>query len=169
MTKLLIFAYGNLSRGDDALGPLVLQHVEPLKERHRWQHIELLSDFQLQVEHALDLRGHDLVLFIDASVSCRAPCGFHRLQAERDITYSSHAMSPSAVLFAYRQLYNSPPPAAFMLSIRGEQFELGEPLSQAAMAHLQAAVQWVETLCRQAQTTDLLAYCEQLTKRADGA
>ncbi|MDP2785684.1 MAG: Ni/Fe hydrogenase, partial [Sulfurimicrobium sp.] len=63
---LLVFGYGNPSRGDDALGPLLLEQLAALN----LPHVELLTDFQLQVEHAVDLQGRERVLFIDASVSC---------------------------------------------------------------------------------------------------
>ena len=69
IASLLIFAYGNPSRGDDALGPLLLERLQALN----LPHVETLTDFQLQVEHAYDLQGRERVLFIDASVSCTAP------------------------------------------------------------------------------------------------
>lgn len=169
MTDLLIFGYGNPSRGDDALGPLMLQHLETLKARHGWHRIELLSDYQLQVEHALDLLNRRLVLFIDASVSCIAPYCFERLQEKRDESYTSHAMSPAAVLYTYRQLYHCSPPPAYLLSVLGERFELGEALSQSASAHMQRALRLVEKVCRQAQLDQVSAYCARLLRMPDYA
>ena len=37
------------------------------------ERVEFLEDFQLQVEHALDLVGRERVLFVDASVDCATP------------------------------------------------------------------------------------------------
>ena len=139
---LLVFGYGNPSRGDDALGPLLLERLAELD----LPHVELLTDFQLQVEHAVDLQGRELVLFIDASVSCAPPYGFSQLDAQKDTSYSSHAMSPAAVLHAYRELYGPPPPA-YLLAVRGEYFELGEALSEAAAHNLEAAFKLLENLC----------------------
>ncbi|MGZ8196374.1 MAG: hydrogenase maturation protease, partial [Methylosarcina sp.] len=69
MTKpVLLFAYGNPSRGDDALGPLLLEFVEAHCDLAE---IDLLTDFQLQIEHILDMENRALVLFADASVTCR--------------------------------------------------------------------------------------------------
>jgi len=163
----LIFGYGNPSRGDDALGPLMLQHLEILKPCHGWHRIELLSDYQLQVEHALDLLNCRLVLFIDASVSCVAPYRFERLQEKRDDSYTSHAMSPAAVLYTYRQLYHCSPPPTYLLSVLGERFELGESLSPSASAHMQRALRLAERVCRQAQLGNGPVYCEQLTQTLD--
>ncbi|MBK7540866.1 MAG: hydrogenase maturation protease [Candidatus Competibacteraceae bacterium] len=144
---LLILAVGNPSRGDDALGPLLLERLAGLREQGGgWDDIELLTDFQLQIEHAVDLEGRKLVLFVDASVSCPPPCQFTRLQPARDSSYTSHALTPAAVLHVYEQINSSPPPPAFLLAIRGESFELGESLSPAAKANLMAALEFVGRL-----------------------
>lgn len=139
---LLVFGYGNPSRGDDALGPLLLERLAALS----LPHVELLTDFQLQVEHAVDLQGRECVLFIDASVSCPPPYEFVHLGAQKDTSYTSHAMSPAAVLHAYNELYGPPPPG-YLLAVRGERFELGEPLSEAASNNLEAAFGLLENLC----------------------
>ena len=137
---VLVFAWGNPSRGDDALGPALLDMLETgQRERGGFAAVDLLSDYQLQVEHALDLQGRERVLFIDASVSAQAPFILHPLQAERDASFTTHAMSPGAVLAVYEQINDHPPPPAFMLSIRGYTFELGEPISTKARANLQDA------------------------------
>ena len=130
------------SRGDDALGPLLLERIEA----PALSGVEALTDFQLQVEHATDLVGRRMVLFVDADVSAPAPYSFSRLAPRRDASYTSHEMSPAAVLEVYRELYGEPPPA-YLLGIRGERFELGEPLSATAAAHLAAAHELVRALC----------------------
>lgn len=142
IAPLLIFAYGNPSRGDDALGPLLLERLQALNLAH----VETLTDFQLQVEHAYDLQGRERVLFIDASVACAAPYAFSRLAAQKDTSYTTHVMSPMAVLHVYRELYGEPPPA-YLLQVRGESFELGAALSPAAAANLQAAFDLLQQLC----------------------
>jgi len=142
-SKLLIFGYGNPSRGDDALGPLLLERLQ----QGQYRDIEILTDFQLQVEHALDLEGRDLVLFVDAHLNCNPPFAFTALQAENDRSYTTHAMSPASVLQVYLDIKHSPPPPAFMLSIRGERFELGEGLSSAAEANLDAALGFAQSIC----------------------
>lgn len=139
---LLIFAYGNPSRGDDALGPLLLERLEALDIPE----VELLTDFQLQVEHAIDLQGRERVLFIDASVSCSPPFALSRLAPAKDSSFTSHAMSPAAVLQASLELYGEVPPA-WLLAVRGEHFELGEPLSPAAAANLEAALIPLQKFC----------------------
>jgi len=140
---ILIFAYGNLSRGDDALGPLLLQYIVQHCDSSE---IEFLTDFQLQVEHALDIDKRDLVLFVDASVSSGNAFVFTELKPVKDKSYSTHAMSPSAVLAVYQNINKQNPPPCFLLAIKGEQFELGEGLSEQAQQHLEQACQFVQQL-----------------------
>lgn len=147
---LLVFAYGNPSRGDDALGPQLLDLLAESRAQHpEWPDFELVTDFQLQVEHATDLEGRDLVLFIDASVSCPTPFLFSRLQPTQDARYTTHEMSPQAVLHVYEQVYRKPVPPSFLLSVRGENFDLGEPLSPAAVENRDAALALLVQLCSQ--------------------
>ncbi len=63
--SVVVFAVGNPSRGDDALGPLLMAWLE----QQARPGVQLVGDFQLQIEHALDLEGHPLALFIDADGS----------------------------------------------------------------------------------------------------
>ncbi len=145
--SLLVIAVGNPSRGDDALGPLFLERLAEWQERvQRQDDAELLTDFQLQIEHAVDLENRTLALFIDASVACQSPFTFTRLQPAEDTGYTSHALSPAVVLQVYRQINAEPPPPAFQLAIRGEDFELGHPLSAAAQVNLAAALEFASQL-----------------------
>jgi hydrogenase maturation protease len=139
----LLFAYGNLSRGDDALGPLLLEFVE---SRFDLTDIDLLVDFQLQIEHALDLVNRQLVLFIDASKACNKGFDFVELKPAKDSSYTTHAMSPSAVLAVYQSVKHQAPPPCFLLAIQGEGFELGAILSPLAEQNLAFATEFMEQL-----------------------
>lgn len=138
---ILVFGWGNPSRGDDALGPLFVERVETM----RLPGVECLTDFQLQIEHALDLAGRQRILFVDASVDVPAPCRASRLFPARDASFSTHAMNPEAVMQVYVDLHDAEPPPCELLAIRGESFELGAGLSPAAAAHLEAALDWLDS------------------------
>jgi len=136
---VLILAIGNPSRGDDALGPMLLERVErACAAQVAAGELELQTDFQLQIEHALDLTGRERVIFVDASVRAEPPFRFDRVLPRADGSVSTHAVSPAALLDVHRQIAGEPP-EAWVLAIRGERFELGEPLSATAAAHLDAA------------------------------
>ena len=133
---LLVLAVGNPSRGDDALGPLAAQRLAELA----LPGVEVLTDFQLQVEHALDLLGRSAVVFVDATAGGDAPYELRPLAPAADASHTSHSLSPAAVLDAYRRLTGAEPPPARLLAIRGHEFALGAPLSRAASANLRAAL-----------------------------
>lgn len=138
--SVLVIGIGNPSRGDDALGPLLVERLEKLA----LPGVELLTDFQLQVEYVLDLHGRDRVVFADASVTGQAPFEYHEIAAQATHDYSSHALPPEALLRAYMAHYGAPPPRASILAIRGYGFELGEALSGAAQTNLDAAACFLE-------------------------
>ncbi|HEX8979639.1 MAG TPA: hydrogenase maturation protease [Parasulfuritortus sp.] len=138
LKPILIIGIGNPSRGDDALGPLLIERLEALD----LPNVELLTDFQLQIEYAYDLQGRQAVIFADASVGGPEPYDFSPVRPEEDTSYSSHVLSPAAVLHGYLTLYGRPPDA-HLLAIRGYQFELGEGLTARAAANLDATLDWL--------------------------
>lgn len=159
--QLTVFACGNPSRGDDALGPELMRLLRA-KYVHQ-KNIQLIEDFQLQVEHALDLENCHLALFIDADVSCPPPFILTRLQAAQENSYTTHALHPATVLYVYQQICGRAPPPAFLLSLRGEHFELGEPLSQAAKKHLVTAFELVNELFKSIDISQWEALIDERT------
>jgi hydrogenase maturation protease len=141
--KILLFGYGNPGRGDDALGPELIARIAQM----HLADIECQNDMQLQVEHVTDLNGCDQVLFVDADMSCAEPFEFSEIGAIKDGSYTSHAMSPTALLHAYRQVYRKDAPPAFLLRIRGYDFELGGTITDKAFANLDAAAKLVVEFC----------------------
>lgn len=152
---ILIFGIGNESRGDDALAPLLVRQLQTEDIRH----VEFIEDYQLQVEHVTDLLERSVVLFVDADVSCTEPFYFSAITGEHDNSYTSHAMTPAALLHAYRKVYEEDAPPAFLLRIRGYDFELGNPLGDRAAANLEHAAKRVRELCTD---TDLHRWREHL-------
>ena len=144
---ILIFAIGNESRGDDALAPMLSRGMQAEFDH---SDIEFIEDYQLQVEHVIDLLDRSAVLFVDADMSCIEPFHFSEIAAEKDSSYPSHVMTPFALLHTYRQVYGRDAPPAFLLRIRGYDFELGNPLSDNAAANLEVATKLVRELCREA-------------------
>ncbi len=157
---ILILAYGNLSRGDDALAPLLLDYVQQLPP-DLLVPVECLTDFQLQIEHALDLQHRQQVLFVDASVANKNPFEFSLLQAQQDASYTTHAMSPAAVMQVYVDILKAPPPPCFLLTLQGVEFELGAGLSPVAQQSLTQACFFIERLLRQPQLENWMVH-EQL-------
>ncbi|MDO8349740.1 MAG: hypothetical protein Q7S94_01130, partial [Gallionella sp.] len=122
---------------------------------------ELLEDFQLQIEHAMDMKDRKLVLFIDAGMDTPAPFSFYRAQTSNEALLYSHALPPEALLKVYEQFHRQPAPDAYVLCIRGERFELGELPSPAAETHLASALEFTVQLLLEAEVTTWDRLCTQ--------
>lgn len=131
LAPVLVLAIGNESRGDDALGPLLIRRIGEWLG-HREEVFELLEEFQLQIEHTLDIKGRELVLFIDAGKNTAAPFTFYQAQGKRLDGHTTHAVAPETLLGIYAEVHGEAPPPAFVLCVAGRHFELGEPLSAGA-------------------------------------
>lgn len=141
----LVIGYGNPSRGDDGLGPAAVAELERRIASHpEWGAVELLTDYQLQIEFVTDLAGRERVLFIDADASGTEPCSICPLEPQRDCSVSTHASSPANLLSVYRSFHGHDAPPSFLLGIRGYQFALGMPLSSGAQDNLAAAMLLIE-------------------------
>jgi hydrogenase maturation protease len=148
----LIIGYGNPSRGDDALGPAAIDAIERLAAEHpAWGKVEVVTDFQLQIEFVTDLAERERIVFIDAAASGAEPFSFGPLEAKEDASITTHALSPASLLTVFRNFHGEDAPPSFLLGIKGYDFDLGIPLSAAAQRNLEAAVamleQWLSANC----------------------
>ncbi len=132
---VVVLGVGNPSRGDDAIGPLLAERLE----HESIPGVDVIVDYQLQVEHALDLQDRRLAVFVDAAVDLDVPFELRPVHARRDDSYTSHALSPAAVLETCSRITGGQPPAAFALAIRGGRFGLGQDLSDSARRDLESA------------------------------
>lgn len=142
LPPVLVLAVGNPSRGDDALGPALLQWLADQGVADGGA-VELLTDFQLQVEHALDLQGRRAVLLVDAAhpapgdiaeaattthAHAHAHAHIQAISAQAGAGPGSHALTPQQLLAVCRQLGTTAPPA-WLLALPGADFSLGADLS----------------------------------------
>ncbi len=143
--RLVVFGWGNDARGDDGLGPLLLARIA----QAGLPDVTTIEDFQLQIEHALDLEGAEMALFLDAGRETPDPFVFAEILPRRDASHTTHALSPEALLDVAERALSRPAPPSFVLCVRGERFELGAPLSAEAAARLEAASAFVEGLMQE--------------------
>ncbi len=141
----LILACGNPSRGDDALGPTLIERLGAMRAARTVpdQAFDLLTDFQLQIEHVLDLEGRERVVFVDAALSGPEPFTFGPVTPQPALSITTHAMSPGALLRVYAQVIGGPLPDCRLLAIRGYEFDLGAGLSPAAEGNLRVALEYL--------------------------
>jgi len=117
--RILLLGYGNPGRQDDGLGPAAIAEIENMG----LPHLTAFENYQLNIEDALDVAAHDIVWFIDAS----------------SIEFTSHIVRPETILAIAGQCYGGSP-QAFLLAIRGYEFEFIEALTPAARHNLDAAL-----------------------------
>lgn len=157
---VLVLGYGNPGRGDDALGPVFVTELERRgAARTDWPQLELVMDVQLQLEHTLELAQRELVLFADAVTGLEHACALWSVMPVRDTSYTSHELSPAALLHAYVQALKTPPPPCYVLGLRAERFDLGAPLSLPAVAALAAGLELAATLLSQPHRAHWDGHC----------
>ena len=148
---VLVIGIGNPSRGDDALGPVLISRLQQWQDAGWLEDVELLNDFQLQIEHVLDLADRERVIVVDAAASLDAPYRLLPISTETMdsgstpaavLGWTTHRLAPNALLALYRSLHGEPPPLD-LLAIGGCSFELGAALSAKAAANLEVATEWL--------------------------
>jgi hydrogenase maturation protease len=140
--KILLIGYGNPGRLDDGLGPALADIIE----KKQFDGVSVDSNYQLCVEDADAIAKHDYVLFVDADVKGREPFWFGKVDPQREVSFSSHSISPEALMDMSNNLLDGNT-KGYILGIRGYEFnEFGEQLSTKAEANLTAAVDFVEKL-----------------------
>jgi hydrogenase maturation protease len=120
----LIIGYGSALRGDDAAGARVAATVA------RWElpGVRAVAVHQLTPELAEPLSRARMAIFVDARVGG----GGVRLRALEAMasraTLDMHISDPAGLLALAEALYGRAP-AAWLLTLPAQQFELGTPLS----------------------------------------
>jgi hydrogenase maturation protease len=141
--KILVFGIGNPARQDDGLGPAFISRLEKAKIPG----IYLEADYQLQVEDALLFSEHQLVVVVDAIKSGRKPFVFKKIKPAEDSSFTTHHLSPEALLYLTQVLYERNP-GVWLLGIRGYKFSLGEQLSPKAQENFGAACKFLVKVLR---------------------
>jgi hydrogenase maturation protease len=136
--RTLVYGYGNPGRSDDGLGPAVASWLEREARRRGRRDIVALSRLQLNIEDSLTVSAFDRVVFVDATRRGPDPFLFRDIRPARGWSFSTHALSPEAVLALCAELYGKRPPAS-MLAVRGHRWVLGEAFSPAAERNLARA------------------------------
>ena len=139
--RVLVIGYGNPGRRDDGLGPRLAETVAG------WEvpGVDAAWDYQLNVEHAADVARAGVVLFIDAAREADEPFGLYRTGPSGATHFSTHSMPPEAVLDTCREVYGAVPPA-FILALKGDDFEMGEDLTPAAETRLARAEEFLRAV-----------------------
>lgn len=146
---LLFIAYGNTLRRDDGAGLALAEKVRPLLAEQGFQ-IELITIQQLTPELAFDLANPELtaVYFFDTAADSQ-PLGIQvqPIGSDEGTPVLGHHLIPSALLLYAKHLFGLCPPA-WLVTIPGADFELGEGFSSATTRYLAEVTPLVQTLAQ---------------------
>lgn len=142
--RILVIGFGNPGRRDDGLGPALAEVIERLC----LPGVTVEANYQLTVEDAALIAEHDVVIFADAAVTGDEPYAFSTVEAERSVSFTTHHVSPGAVLGLAHDLFGAAA-RGYLLAIRGYEFNVfDEGLSLCAAANLTRAVEFLATIIR---------------------
>ncbi len=137
--RMLIYGYGNPGRQDDGLGKALIDLAEVWVQRKSLENITLDVGYQLLVEDVTLIQNQDLVIFADATMDEKITSfDIDEVQADEKTAFTMHSVSPGFIMALYESLYGPGPPA-YLLQIRGYEWEMEESLSPAAQKNLKKA------------------------------
>ena len=156
--QTLVIGYGNCSRKDDGVGFCVASR---LLERAGKSPLDPESDglddlgesphvicvHQLTPELAELLSEHDVVVFVDAHMgnAYPEPIRIASVEAKPSVSFASHIISPGMIIAMAGILYGRRP-QAYLVSVRGHDFDFGTTLSPETAALVDEAVEHVWNL-----------------------
>ena len=129
------------------MGPAAAERLRP----RRLRGVSTDADYQLNIEDAVAVSRHDVVVFVDAARNLRKPYALTRVRPAAAFPPMSHALGPEAVLAVAAELYGRTP-EAWLLAIRGHRWTIGEGLSAKAEKNLGLALGFLEAFLKEART-----------------
>ncbi len=133
--QVLLLCIGNAGRADDGLGWLFADRVN----QQFGEAFTVEYRYQLQVEDAELVSRFQEVYFVDATETFYdAGFSLERCIPAETYFYSSHLQSPEAILYLCANLFDKRP-TAWLLSISGVDWMLGNAMSAEAFSNFESA------------------------------
>jgi len=141
----LVLACGNSQRSDDGAGPAVAEY---LRRGDCRPGIEISSCGQWTPELSEPISKMDIVVFVDASEDVPpGVIGWRQLQpAQLPAESLTHHTTPESLLWLAQELYGKHPERAYLVTVGGDSFELGEELSASVCGAIPNVAERVKTL-----------------------
>jgi hydrogenase maturation protease len=146
--RILIYGYGNPGRQDDGLGILMTERIEEWIKTTNLQHVDIDSNYQLNIENAAEIAGYDIVIFIDASKEDIDSFKYDEVQPSSKVEFSMHSVSPSFVLNLSRQIHDKAP-EVYLLHLKGYEWEFMKEVSEPALRNLEKAEAFLKNKIRE--------------------
>ncbi|MBO9343536.1 MAG: hydrogenase maturation protease [Roseiflexus sp.] len=146
----LIIGCGNLLRGDDGVGPILIRR---LWEIGLPEGVRVADGGTAGMDVAFQMRGADRVIIVDACRTGAAPGTLYRVPGEQleqlppPEGINLHAFRwDHALAFGRWLLKDAYPRDITVFLIEGECFDHGAPLSPAVQTQMEALAQWLVTM-----------------------
>ena len=144
--EILVLGYGSSLRSDDSVGPRAAAAIA----RRALPGVRATATAQLTPELAESVAAARFVVFVDAG---RAPAGARvrarRIEAAPAVSALAHVSTPEGLLALAQALFGARP-RAWLVTVPGTDFAVGEGLSPRAQTGLDAALRTIATLVRRA-------------------
>ncbi|MCK9451165.1 MAG: hydrogenase maturation protease [Bacteroidales bacterium] len=138
--KILIYGYGNPGRQDDGLGAAFIAEVDKWVTEQKVENIALDTNYQLNIEDAHLISAYDKVIFVDATIEPIDSYSFTKvIPSDAKVEFTMHAVSPAFVVDLCQKLFSNTP-EAWLLHLKGYQWEFEERLSDQAKENLSTAL-----------------------------
>lgn len=139
--RVIIMAIGNRGRGDHALPHELMSLLRsPQERRPDW--LTVIVDTELLLEHTMDLRGHELALFITVSGDAQNLVNLSELELAADAAPPS-TEGPLSMVEILRTMNTlgrgAIAPISFQLTLAGSDFTDDAAISATGQASLGAA------------------------------
>lgn len=134
-----IIGYGNPQCRDDGIGPYIVNRLQPVF-KHR-KDIHLLVLHQLEPDVIDTLKNAHATLFVDATVEALRQ-GHQWVSIEPELKALPcliHHVAPSFILGLLQRLYHRNP-AAWMVTVAGNDFSFGSGLSSEAQKRAEQVI-----------------------------
>jgi len=141
--KILLYAFGNPGRQDDGLGNRFIEEIGKWIRNNGVDHIELDSNFQLNIEDAYNISDKEIVIFVDASIEDIEDIDFSEVEPSGGRSeFTMHSASPAFILALCKKIYDRHP-RTYLLQIKGYEWEFKEGISAKASGNLKKAVSFI--------------------------
>ncbi len=149
MEKILIYGYGNPGRQDDGLGARFIEELDKWIAGEKLENVSTDCNYQLNIEDAEIVSEFDTVVFVDASLV--QDLDHYRMEKVKPddarIEFTMHAVSVSYVVDLCQKLYGKNP-EAYVLHIKGYEFDFRENLTEGAYVNMQAALNYLKNFLK---------------------
>jgi len=141
--RILVYGYGNPGRQDDGAGVLLAEKLEQWLQERNLEQVNTDFNYQLNLEDAAGIAEYDLVIFADASRENVESFRMEPLVASDRVEFTMHAVSPAFILHLAREVFDREP-QAYLLHIRGYEWEFMEGITGRANKNMTLALQFIQ-------------------------